>query len=728
MIVKVSIREYICDHTIMISSIVKCSICLFFLVNSYAAGHAQIEYPVPAKVNQVDNYHGVSVPDPYRWLEDDSSEATRTWLAEENKITAAYLESIPFRGKLKNRMAAFYNYTRYSAPFRNASYYYYYRNDGLQNFAVLYRQKINDTAVEKIIDPNTFSTDASIQLTDFIPSHDGRYAAWGISDAGSDWQTFFVKDLSTLKDLADTIKWAKVSEIAWQNNGFYYSRYPEPEKGKELSSVNANQQVWYHTAGTPQSADKLIYEDAANPYRFYYVYTSEDGRFVFLSIQDRGKGLLGNALLYSDMLAGDKRFKPIVPEVGEYLYGVIDPLENGKFLIQTNDHAPNGKIVLFDPSSTSSKKWTTIIPERKETLKFSSMAGGKLFVQYLKNVASEVYVYTPKGKLVKQVKLPGLGTTSGFEGLRDDSVVFYTYNSFNYPTHIYKYDIATGKTSLYRKPEISFDPEDYVVSQEFFTSRDGAKVPMFIVHRKDVVPDGNNPTLMYGYGGFNISIEPQFSASLMPWLEQGGIYASVTLRGGGEYGEAWHKAGMLDKKQNVFDDFIGAANYLIKKKYTSPAKLAVRGASNGGLLIGAVINQCPDLFKVAIPEVGVMDMLRFQHFTIGWNWIAEYGSSENKKQFETLYKYSPLHNIRAGVKYPATMIVTADHDDRVVPAHSFKYTATLQEKAAGTNPILLKIDENSGHGYSSIMKNIELTADIYSFILFNMNVPWKDVK
>jgi prolyl oligopeptidase len=337
-------------------------------------------------------------------------------------------------------------------------------------------------------------------------------------------------------------------------------------------------------------------------------------------------------------------------------------------------------------------------------------------------------VYSTKGQLIKQVQLPGLGTTSGFEGLHDDTVVFYTYTSFNYPTHIYKYNIASGKSSLYRKPEIPFNPEDYSVTQKFFTGRDGTKVPMFIVHRKDIVLDGNNPTLIYGYGGFNISIEPQFSASLMPWLEQGGVYASVTLRGGGEYGENWHKAGMLDRKQNVFDDFIGAAKYLISKKYTSPSKLAIRGASNGGLLIGAVINQRPDLFKVAIPEVGVMDMLRFQHFTIGWNWIAEYGSSTDKKQFETLYKYSPLHNIRAGAEYPATLIVTADHDDRVVPAHSFKYTATLQEKAAATNPVLLKIDENSGHGYSSIMKNIELAADIYSFILFNLSVQWKDVK
>ena len=707
---------------------IRCFAALFVVICPFFKIDAQIQYPVAEKSDHADNYHGTRVEDPYRWLENDTSEATRNWVQEEQKITSTYLESIPFRANLRKRMSDFYNYPRYSAPFRNGGYYYYYKNDGLQNFSVLYRHKINDTAVEKVLDPNTLSTDGSVQLADFVPSYDGKYAAWGVSVAGSDWETFYVRDLNTLTDLPDSVKWVKVSEIAWQNDGFYYSRYPEPEKGKELSSVNSNQQVWYHKVGTPQSADKLIYADTANPYRFYTAYTTEDERYLFLSISDRGKGLLGNALLYMDALSGDSTFKSIVPEVGEYLYGVINPVGKNRFLLQTNDHAPNGKVVLFDPAAPAVRDWKTIVPEKKQTLVYSSMAGGQLFLQYLKDVAAQVQVYSTGGKLIRGIELPGLGNTAGFDGLKDDTVVFYTYNSLNYPTHIFKYNIATGKSSLYRKPEIIFDPEDYVVKQEFFKSKDGTRVPMFIVHKKDVQRDGSNPTLMYGYGGFNISIEPQFSTSLMPWLEQGGVYALVNLRGGGEYGEEWHKAGMLEKKQNVFDDFIAAANHLIARKYTSKEKLAIRGASNGGLLVGAVINQRPDLFKVAIAEVGVMDMLRFQHFTIGWNWTAEYGSSDDKKQFETLYKYSPLHNIRSGVEYPATMIVTADHDDRVVPAHSFKYTATLQDKYKGKNPILLKIDTNSGHGYSSIVKNIELASDIYSFILFNMNALWKDVE
>lgn len=706
---------------------VKCIVCLLIATFLFASINAQTKYPETKKTQQTDKYHDTAIADPYRWLENDTSAETKEWVTRQNKVTFTYLDAIPFRQELRKRIAAYYNYPRYSTPFRKSEYYYFFKNDGLQNHAVLYRQLGLDGAPDTVINPNNLSDDGSTRLVDFVPSRDGRYAAWGISVSGSDWQTFFVRDLQTMQDLADTVRWIKASDIAWHNNGFYYSRYPEPPSGKELSSVNEYHQVWYHTVGTSQKDDKLIYKDTLNPLRFHFAYTSEDERFLFLSISDRGKGLLGNALFYADVQDSAKGFKPIIPEVGNFLYGVVDHVD-GKFLIQTNENAANSKLILFDPAKPAGRNRRTIIPEKPDPLKNVNLAGGQLFAQYLKDVASQVMVYTPEGKFVRQIELPGFGNTDGFKGLHDDTLVFYSYNSLNYPTYIYKYEIKSGISTVYRKPEIQFNPEDYVIQQKFFTVKDKTKVPMFIVHKKGVVMNGLNPALMYGYGGFNVSLSPTFNPSLIPWLEQGGIFALVNLRGGGEYGEQWHKAGMLEKKQRVFDDFIAAAEYLVKRKYTSSSMLAIRGGSNGGLLVGAVVNQRPDLFKVAIAEVGVMDMLRFHKFTIGWNWIAEYGSSDKEEDFKYLIRYSPLHNIKAGIEYPAVMITTADHDDRVVPAHSFKYAATMQEKHKGDNPILLRVDTKAGHGLSSIRKNIELAGDIYSFIMFNIEYKWKNTE
>jgi prolyl oligopeptidase len=531
-------------------------------------------------------------------------------------------------------------------------------------------------------------------------------------------------DMNKLKYLPDSLAWVKVSGVSWLGDGFFYSRYPTTGKGKELSTKNENHQVYFHKVGTSQSEDKLVYENPASPLSFHSVFAEEDERFVFLNITDRSKAE-GNALWYYDNNSADKTFKPIVKEAKEYQYS-FEAIHNGKFIISTNDGARNQKVVAVDPAHPEKSNWQTIIPEKAENIAGISTAGNKLFVTYIKDVTNRVYVYSLDGKLEREVKLPGLGTVSGFGGEKNDPFVFYTFTSFTFPPTIYKYDIATGKSEVFRKPEVKFDPESFVTEQVFYPSKDGTKVPMFIVYKKGLKKNGKNPTMLYAYGGFNISTNPSFSPARISWLEQGGIYASANLRGGSEYGEKWHEAGMLLKKQNVFDDFIAAGEYLVAKKYTSPDYLSIYGGSNGGLLVGAVANQRPDLVKVAIPAVGVMDMLRFHKFTIGFNWIAEYGSSEKSAEhFKNLYGYSPMHNISATKNYPATLVTTADHDDRVVPAHSFKYIATLQENYKGKNPVMIRVDVNSGHGASNLKKGLETTADIYSFIFYNMGVTPK---
>lgn len=698
-------------------------LCFLFLTTPFSL-IAQLEYPQTKKGETVEDYHGTKVADPYRWLEDDRSEETKQWVTAQNKVTFGYLDKITYRAQWLKRLEEINNYPKYSSPSRNHDYFYFSKNDGLQNQSVIYRQKGLNGKPELVIDPNKFSTDGTTGLGAFALSKDGRYAVVGKTKGGSDWRTFYVMDMKTLTYLPDSIEWVKVSGASWQGDGFFYSRYPSPKSASELSNKNENHQVFFHKVGTSQDKDVLVYEDPANGQRFHTVFTDESERYVFLTISDRGKAKDGNALWYYDSKSADKTFKPIIKEAGDYDYSIIDEV-NGKFLMSTNDGALNQKIVLVDPANPAKENWKTIIAEKPENIAGINTAGGKLFITYLKDVTSRVYVYDYNGKLERQVELPALGSAGGFGGEKDDKFVFYTFTSITFPPTIYRYDIATGKSTVFRKPEVKFNPEDYVTEQVFYPGKDSVKVPMFITYKKGTQLNGKNPTILYGYGGFNISSNPSFSPSRITWLEQGGIFCIANLRGGSEYGEKWHEAGMRLKKQTVFDDFIAAAEFLIKKNYTSPQFLAAQGGSNGGTLVGAVINQRPELFKVAIPQVGVMDMLRFQKFTIGWNWVAEYGSSDNAVDFKNLMTYSPIHNIKPGINYPATIITTADHDDRVVPAHSFKYAATLQENYKGSNPALIRIDVNSGHGASNLKKGLETAADIYSFTFYNMGVTPK---
>ena len=683
----------------------------------------KLTYPQTKKVDQVDTFFGVKVADPYRWLEEETSPETAQWVEAENKVTFAYLDRIPYRDALKARLSKLQNYARFSAPSRKGELYTFTKNDGLQNQSVIYIQKGLDGTPDVLLDPNKFSADGTTRLAGFAQSKNGRYAAYGISSGGSDWTEFHVMEIASRKQLPDVIKWAKVTGTAWQGDGFYYSRYDAPDSSKALTSKNEGHKVYYHKIGTPQSDDVLVFEDKANPQRFHIVSTTEDERFAVMSVSDRGKGKKGNSLLVRDRDHGNASWVPLIAEIGDDDYNVVDNVGD-KFLVETNHSAPNGRVVLIDPAKPAEKNWKTILPERAEPLQGASTAGGKLFASYMKDVTTRAYVFSLDGKLENEIVLPGLGSAGGFGGNTDDKQIFYTFSSFNFPPSIYKYDIATKKSSLFRAPEIpGFRSADYVTKQVFYSSKDGTRVPMFLTYKKGLKLDGTNPSLLYGYGGFNAATNPSFSAMRLALLEQGVVYASANLRGGSEYGEKWHEAGTKLKKQNVFDDFIAAGEYLVSNRYTSPGKLAIHGVSNGGLLVGAVANQRPDLFKVVIQQAGVMDMLRFQKFTIGWNWIADYGSAEaNEAEFRALRAYSPIHNIKPGTAYPATLITTADHDDRVVPAHSFKYAAALQAAQAGDNPILIRIDTKSGHGASSTTKAIEQTADLYAFVFQNLGI------
>jgi prolyl oligopeptidase len=693
---------------------------------SSATGSPSIVYPATKKGDTVEDYFGTKVADPYRWLEQDANvPEVASWVESENKVTFSYLEKIPFRQKIKDRLTQLFNYPKYSAPARRGEYFFYTKNDGLQNQSVWYRQKGLDGTPEVLLDPNKLSADGTTRLGSVGISKDGKYFGYGVSKGGSDWNDIYVLDIASKQLQTDHVEWAKFTGVAWQGNGFYYSRYPMPEKGHELTTKNVFHQVYYHKVGTPQSEDALVFEDKTNPVRFHTMDTSDDERFAYLYVTERGSGKKGNALFYRDASKPGNAFTPIVAEVGEDSFGVVTNIGE-KFLVSTDHKAPNSRVFLFDPKNPDEKNWKDIIPEKPEPLDVTSAVGGKLFIGYLKDVKAQVYVYTLDGKLENEIDLPGQGTVGGFGGRDDDKFTFYTFSTFNVPPTIYKYDIATKKSTLFRQPEIAgFNPAEYEVKQVFYPSKDGTKVPMFIVHKKGIKLDGNNPTLLYGYGGFNSTNSPNFGPLRLALLEQGFVYASANMRGGGEYGEKWHEAGTKLQKQNVFDDFIGAAEYLIKNNYTSPRRLAIHGVSNGGLLVGAVANQRPDLFKAVIQQAGVMDMLRFHKFTIGSAWIADYGSSDNAEQFKALYAYSPVHNIKAGASYPATLITTADHDDRVVPAHSFKYAAALQAGQGGDNPILIRIDTKSGHGASSTTKALEQTADIYSFLMLNLGVDPK---
>jgi prolyl oligopeptidase len=678
-----------------------------------------MNYPVTRKTDQIDDYHGTKVADPYRWLEDDNSAETAAWVNAENEVTAAYFAKIPYRAQVKQRLEQLFNYAKFTPPERRGDLYFFSKNDGLQNQNVIYTQTTPDAPAELLLDPNKFSADGTTRLGVLSVSRNGQYCAYGVSTGGSDWQEAHVLHVADRKLLEDDLNWLKVTGIAWAGNGFFYSRYPAPENGHELSSKNENHMVYYHRVGTPQTQDDLVYEDKANPQRFHFVGTTEDERFAVLDISDRGKGKRGNAIFYRDLSKGDKTFKPIVAEITDDSFNAIENVGD-KLLILTNRNAPYYRIAAYN---TADGSWRDVVPEKPDVIEFAKVAGGKLFVTYLKDVASHMYVYSLDGKLENEVQLPGIGSVAELQGNDKDNFLFFSFTSPNYPSTIFRYDITSKEAKVYRAPEIpGFRPENYETKQVFYNSKDGTRVPMFLTYKKGLKLDGANPTLLYGYGGFNISMVPMFRPLSLALLEQGFVYASANLRGGGEYGEKWHTAGTKLQKQNVFDDFIAAAEWLIANKYTSPAHLAVNGGSNGGLLVGAVMNQRPDLFRAAVPMVGVMDMLRFQKFTIGWNWIADYGSSDNADEFKALYAYSPIHNIRFGVKYPATLITTADHDDRVVPAHSFKYAATLQAAASKENPVLIRIETKSGHGASSTTKAIELAADIYSFLFYTLDI------
>jgi prolyl oligopeptidase len=690
---------------------------LLFVFTSTISAQS-IYYPQTKKIIHTDNYHGTIVPDPYRWLEDNNSVETHSWVETQNKITFDYLDKIPYREKIKNRLTELWNYEKYSAPSKIGNRYIFSKNDGLQEQNVYYIQEGLDGEPVVFLDPNKFSNDGSVSLAGLSFSNDYKYVSYMISKGGSDWREIFVMDAYSKELLDDHIKWSKFSGMAWYKDGFYYSRYTEPKQGEELKQSNEFQKLFYHKIGTPQENDFLVWEDKENPKRLFGASVTDDENYLFINVSQGSSSY--NGIMFKD-LRKNGEIKWLFDKF-DAQYNIVDNL-NDKFLVQTNLDSPNRKIVLVDPNNPSKENWQTLIPESKDVIQGVSLLGGKLIVTYLKDATSKISVFDTEGKYLYDVKLPTLGSVGGFGGKKEDTETFYTFTSFTYPPTIYKYDVKNNESELFRKADVKFDMTDYETRQIFYESKDGTKVPLFIVYKRGLKLDGSNPALLYAYGGFNISMQPGFSVARIPLLENGVVYAMACLRGGSEYGEDWHKAGMLEKKQNVFDDFIAAAEWLIKNKYTTPEKLAIQGGSNGGLLVGAVINQRPELFKVAFPQVGVMDMLRFHKFTIGWAWVPEYGSSDNPEHFKFLYAYSPLHNIKKGIKYPATLITTADHDDRVVPAHSFKYAATLQEMNEGANPTLIRIETKVGHGAgTSTSKSIELSADLWSFMFYNMGI------
>ncbi len=693
-----------------------------FIALLFVAGlaYAQtITYPKTKKVDHVDVYHGTEVADPYRWMEANDAPELAEWVEQQNDITFAYLEKIPYREALKKRLTEVWNYPRYSAPRKEGDYWYFSKNDGLQNQSVIYRQKELGGQAEVFLDPNSFSEDGTVALAGAAFSKDGRYYAYALTRSGSDWRDIYVMDTKTKELLPDNIEWAKFTGISWQGDGFYYSRYDAPAKESDiLTASNEFHKVFFHRLGTPQSEDKLVYEDMEHPKRNFGVGVTEDERFSILTGFQGGEK--GNPLFVRDHTRKDPQWMPIVVTY-DHQFGVIRNV-GSKLLVFTNYKAPKNRVVLIDPEDPAEESWKEIIPEKEEVLSDVTDVGGKLLTVYIKDASHRAYVYAEDGTLERELTLPALGTVGFAGGKREDTHAFYVFTSFTYPSVIYRMDLASGTSEQFRASDYAMPTDGYVTQQVFYKSKDGTSVPMFIVHKEGIAMDGSNPTILYGYGGFNISILPSFSTARMVWLETGGVYAVANIRGGGEYGEDWHEAGTKLQKQNVFDDFIAAGEHLIAQKYTSPKKLAIEGASNGGLLVGAVLNQRPDLFAVGLPAVGVMDMLRFHTFTIGWAWTRDYGSSDDSVQFSYLRGYSPLHNIKAA-DYPAVLVTTADHDDRVVPAHSFKYIATLQERHTGKSPVLIRIETKAGHGGGKpTSKIIEEVADKYAFTLYNMGV------
>jgi len=680
-----------------------------------------LSYPVAKTVNQVDDYHGVKVADPYRWLEDTDSVDTREWIEAENKLTFGYLEQIPYRKSIHDRLTKLWNYERFGVPEKQGDRYFYQHNTGLQNQSVLYVAESLTAEPRVLLDPNTLSTDGTVALVGHTVSEDGKLLAYGTSASGSDWMEWRVRDVGTGKDLPDLIKWVKFSGASWTKDGkgFFYSRYDEPKQGTMLRDANYFQKLYFHRLGTPQAEDKLIYERPDNKELGFAGQVTDDGHYLMITVWQGTSPK--NRLYYKDLTKPDSEVVKLLDDF-DAEYQFIDN-DGPVFWMKTDLDAPRGRLIAIDTQHPERASWKTIVPEGIDKLNSANVLNNSFVLAYLKDAQTEVRVYDLKGKLVRNVDLPGIGTADGFGGKRKDKETFYAFTSFIVPTTIYRYDLEGGKSAVFRQPKVDFDPNRYETEQVFYNSKDGTRVPMFLTHKKSLKLDGQNPVLLYAYGGFNISLTPAFSVPNIVWLEMGGVYAQPNLRGGGEYGEDWHQAGTKLKKQNVFDDFIGAAEWLITNHYTTPAKLAIRGGSNGGLLVGACLTQRPDLYGATLPQVGVMDMLRFHKFTIGWAWTSDYGSSDDPDIFKALYAYSPLHNLKAGTKYPATLVTTADHDDRVVPGHSFKFAATLQADQAGAAPVLIRIETKAGHGAGKpISKQIEEIGDAWTFVAKNLNM------
>lgn len=680
-----------------------------------AATSSMLKYPRTRRADQVDEYHGQKIEDPYRWLEELDSEETKAWVAAQSQVTSSYLEQLPARNKLRQRLTKLWNFERYGLPQKHGNRYFFARNSGLENQNAVYWTEGLQGATRLLLDPNTLSADGTVALANWVISDNGKYMAYGIATAGSDWQEWKMLEVDTGRFFSEKLQWVKFSRIAWtpDNLGFFYSRYDEPKPGEKYTGVNYYQKLYYHRLGQPQSEDKLIYERKDEKEWGFDGEVSEDGKHLIISVW---KGTARKNQVFIKHL--DKADSPVIELITGFdaAYEYLGH-EGEQILLQTDLDAPRRRIVAITNESSDRSTWKTIVPEQNDVLEGSSIVGPHLILHYLQDAKSAVKVYSLTGELERQLELPSLGTVSGFRGKRSESETFFSFTNYTTPTSLYHYDISTGKSTIFRAPKVDFDPSKFESKQVFYTSRDGTKVPMMIVHKKGLVLDGNQPTLLYGYGGFEVSLLPSFSVSNLAWVEMGGVYAVPNLRGGGEYGQAWHDAGRHEKKQNVFDDFIAAAQWLIDNKYTNPKKLAIRGGSNGGLLVGACMTQRPDLFAAAIPQVGVMDMLRYHKFTIGWAWVSEYGSADDPEQFKTLLAYSPLHNLKPGTKYPATLITTADHDDRVVPGHSYKFAAALQACYQEEALALIRIETKAGHGAGTpTTKLIDSSADILAFL------------
>jgi prolyl oligopeptidase len=672
-------------------------------------------YPVARKSDQVDDYHGVKVADPYRWLEDLDSEETRKWVEAENNLTFAYLAEIPARNTIKERLTKLWNFEKYGVPFKEGNRYFYSRNSGLQNQSVLYSVTSLDAQPQVLLDPNTLSADGTVALSGTAVSDNGKLLAYSLSASGSDWQEWKVRDVESGKDLSDDLKWVKFSNASWTRDGqgFYYVRYDEP-KGDSLKGTNYFQKLYYHRIGAPQSEDLLVYERPDQKDWLFDGAVTKDGNYLIITVFQGTD--VKTRIYYKDLRAKDA---PVVKLLDDFdaAYTFVGN-DGSRFWFQTDVGSPRGKIIEIDTSQPARANWKVLVPEAREALQTTTVVNHKFIANYLKDAYTQVKIFDTNGKFIREVDFPAIGTAEGFGGEPDDRETFYAFTSFTTPATIYRYDMETGRSTIFRQPKVDFDPNNFETKQVFYPSKDGTKVPMFITYKKGLKLDGNNPTYLYGYGGFSVSLTPAFSVGLMVWMEMGGVFAVPNLRGGNEYGEEWHQAGMKLKKQNVFDDFIAAAQWLIANKYTSTPKLAIAGGSNGGLLVGAALTQRPDLFGAALPAVGVMDMLRFQKFTIGWAWVSDYGSSDDAEEFKAIYAYSPLHNIKPGTKYPPTLVTTADHDDRVWPGHSFKFAATLQAAQAGDAPVLIRIETKAGHGAGKpTSKIIEESADRYAFLV-----------